>query len=123
MIDVRPATRGSLLARIAFLTAVVVHLAALYWPLTVATGGFSLSDKVAHALLFGAVAATGIWARVPMAPLIGLLLANSVVSELVQHWLLPNRSGDPGDTVADCIGIALGTALGVGLRRARDHET
>lgn len=113
----RTATRGTRLARLAFLVAVVGHLAALYWPRAVSTGEFSYSDKLAHVVLFAVVAVTGLLARVPAPPLVGLLLGNAVVSELVQHWLLPHRSGDVLDSIADVIGVLLGTASGVALRR------
>jgi hypothetical protein len=45
---------------------------------------------------------------VPARWLLGALVANAVVSELVQHWLLPQRDGDPFDALADLAGVALG---------------
>jgi len=43
---------------------------------------------------------------------VGVLLAvHAVVSELVQHYLLAGRSGDPSDSVADLAGVLIVTAL------------
>ncbi len=42
------------------------------------------------------------------------------MSELVQHFLLPGRSGDPWDAVLDLVGVGVGAAaLLVRARRAR----
>ena len=41
-----------------------------------------------------------------------MLAAHAVVSELVQHWLLPHRSGDAADVLADLAGVALGVLAG-----------
>ena len=42
------------------------------------------------------------------------------LSELVQHFLLPGRSGDPWDAVLDLVGVGVGAvALLVRARRAR----
>ena len=51
--------------------------------------------------------------------LVGLLALHAPVSELVQHFLLPNRSGDPWDAVADLGGVVLGVTLAVVGRRRR----
>jgi hypothetical protein len=46
-----------------------------------------------------------------LAWLAGLLAVHAVSSELVQHWLLANRSGDPADVAADLLGVGLGLAV------------
>jgi hypothetical protein len=88
--------------------AVVVQLVALYWPRQVGDGGVPGTDKVVHAALFAAVALTGRFAGVPVRWLVGLLVGHAVVSELVQALLLPVRSGDPWDVLADVVGVAVG---------------
>jgi len=93
--------------RSAFALSCVVQLWALYSP----GGGpelFPYSDKVAHVLLFAAVAYTGRRVRLPAAWLGVVLVVNAVVSELVQHAWLSRRSGDPYDVLADVIGVLIG---------------
>ncbi|MEE6273382.1 VanZ family protein [Georgenia wangjunii] len=113
----RPSLRRALLV-----LAIGAHLLALYAPRVPSTGaeGVPGSDKLVHAAVFALVALTGMLAGVPARVLVPLLLAHAVVSELVQHALLPNRSGDVWDAVADVVGVALGWALGRALSARRD---
>jgi hypothetical protein len=102
-----------------FVVAVTVNLLVLYWPRQVSGAQlFPGVDKVVHVGVFALVALTGVRARVPLRWLAGALVIHAVSSELVQHWLLPRRSGDPGDVVADLVGVGLGMALGVATPRA-----
>lgn len=105
-------TSRRLLAVLACL-ALAVHLFGLYWPGSPDDSGFSFpgADKIAHFLLFAAPVwllgrLTGrVW-------LVAVIFAvHGVVSELVQYWFLPHRSGDPLDLLADLIGIAVATVL------------
>ncbi|HEY3556001.1 MAG TPA: VanZ family protein [Kribbella sp.] len=99
--------------RIAFVAAVILQLYGVYAPREAGPNvGIPQIDKVAHCFLFAAVAFTGLKAGVPARWLLGALAANAVVSELVQHWLLPQRDGDPFDALADLAGVALGAWLG-----------
>ena len=103
-----------------FAVVLVAHLAALYWPRVDIVGPVTWSDKVMHVLLFLAPTVAGLLAGVRPAYLVGLLALHAPVSELLQHYLLPNRSGDAWDAVADFGGVVLGvTAVVVGraLRR------
>jgi uncharacterized membrane protein AbrB (regulator of aidB expression) len=95
--------------------AVVVNVLVLYWPRHVSQGGIPYIDKVVHVTIFAVVAIAGMRARVPLAWLIGLLVAQAVGSELIQHWFLVNRTGDPADVAADLVGVALGVLIGVKL--------
>ncbi|NUR99701.1 MAG: VanZ family protein [Kribbellaceae bacterium] len=105
--------------RIAFVAAVALQLYGVYAPREAGPNlGIPQIDKVAHAFLFGAVAFTGLKVGVPARWLLGALVANAVVSELVQHWFLPQRDGDPFDTLADLAGVALGAWLAT-VRRPR----
>lgn len=77
---------------------------------------FDGADKVVHLALFAALAGTARW-RFGGGPLVLLAVAAyAPVSELVQGALLPDRSGDPYDVLADLVGVALGWRA---ARRAR----
>ncbi|MGZ0148047.1 VanZ family protein [Kribbella sp. WER1] len=98
--------------RVAFVVAVALQLYGVYAPREAGPNvGIPQIDKVAHCILFGAVAFTGLKAGLPARWLLGALAANAVVSELVQHWFLPQRDGDPFDALADLAGVALGAWL------------
>jgi hypothetical protein len=97
-----------------------VQVAALYWPRVDLQGPVTWSDKVVHALLFLLPTVAGLLAGVRPSYLVGLLALHAPVSELVQHYVLPNRSGDPWDAVADLSGVVLGVTsvvVGRSLRR------
>ncbi len=87
--------------------ALAVHLVALYWPGS-AEAGLDIpgADKVAHVLLFG----VPVWLVGRLTGRIwlvaGIFALHAVVSELIQYWFLPHRSGDPLDLLADLLGIA-----------------
>ncbi|NEA31146.1 VanZ family protein [Streptomyces sp. SID13031] len=80
---------------------------------------FPYSDKLAHLFLFGSVAYFGLRSGVPAHWLLPVIAANAVISEVVQYFWLPFRSGDPFDTVADLCGLALGAWLGFRAIRAQ----
>jgi hypothetical protein len=103
--------------RVAFAAGVVVQLVVLYVPRAPSTGGLPI-DKVVHAVIFGGVLWLGAGARLPLVPLGVLLCLHAVASELIQHFLLPGRSGDPADVAADLAGVLIVTLL-VRAQRAR----
>jgi VanZ family protein len=76
------------------------------------------TDKVVHVLLFLTPTLAGLLAGLRPAWVVGLVALHAPVSELVQHFLLPNRSGDVWDAVADLSGVVLGVTL-VMVWRAR----
>jgi hypothetical protein len=93
----------------AFAIASAIHLLALYTPRQVGPEmGIPYIDKVGHVLVFAIVAYTGLKAGLRARPLGVVLLLNAVLSEVVQHFVLPQRSGDAFDTLADAAGVALG---------------
>src|SRR5699024_7974371 len=104
----RPAFRPTL-HRAVFGAAVVVQLLVLYLPRVPSTGGMQVpgSDKAMHALVFALVMLTGILAGLNAKWLAVILVAHAVLSEVVQYTLLPHRTGDPLDAVADLAGILL----------------
>ena len=81
----------------------------LFWPDPAGGGsGPPGADKVVHAGLFALLASTsrlqfGGHRRVLLA-----LVGYAAGSELAQAVLLPTRSGDVGDLVADLLGVAAG---------------
>ena len=87
------------------------HLAALYWPVVTVSGPVSWTDKIVHAVLFAApvLAAAAVLRRWRGPALV--LAVHAPLSEWIQHALLPHRSGDPLDVVADLAGVALAAAL------------
>jgi VanZ family protein len=100
--------------------AVAAQLLVLYWPVVTVEGPVSWTDKVVHALVFAiptyavgrAVGSVGV--------AVTIFAVHAPLSELVQHFLLPGRTGDVWDVVLDLVGVALGAAaLVVGARRRR----
>lgn len=89
-----------------FAVAVAVNLLLLFWPSAPGTpSGFPL-DKVVHLLSFAFVMWSGARAGLAIRWLVVVLAVHAVTSELIQHALLPSRSGDPADVLADLTGVA-----------------
>jgi len=95
---------------VAFAVALAVQLVLLYWPRAVNPSGGLPWDKLVHALVFGLVMWTGVRAGIPARPWLAVSLAHGVLSEVLQATLLPHRSGDPWDAVADAVGVLLASA-------------
>jgi hypothetical protein len=91
-----------------FCGALAANLVLLFWPDGVGAGGPDHLDKAAHAASFAVLAWTGLRAGLPVRLLAVALSAHAGSSELVQAALLPGRSGDVWDVVADLAGVALG---------------
>jgi VanZ family protein len=99
--------------------AVVVQVLVVYWPVVTVQGPVIWTDKVVHALVF-AVPTYAVGRALGSVRTVVLAFAlHAPVSELVQHFLLPGRSGDPWDAVADLAGVALGAAALVVRARPR----
>lgn len=97
------------LALTAFIVAVMAQLWAIYSPEGAGAGWLPQgSDKVAHALIFAAPVVLGALAGLRHWVVVGVLVVHAPVSELIQHFWLPGRSGDPWDVVADLTGVLLG---------------
>ncbi|MEO7070496.1 MAG: VanZ family protein [Nostocoides sp.] len=111
------AARPSRLAVALFVLALAVQVYSVYAPDSPAQPTFANEDKIAHALLFGmpvAIAwATGLRPRL----VTGIIALHAPVSELVQHYVLPHRSGDVWDAVADLVGVLLGLLAGRAIAR------
>jgi VanZ family protein len=97
-------------ARAVLAATVLLQLLVLYWPRTPGTGGLPV-DKVVHAVVFGAVLWAGVRCGIRVLPLTAVLLLHAVLSELIQATLLPNRSGDPADVLADGLGVLIALVI------------
>jgi hypothetical protein len=110
----------------ALAVAVVVNLVILFWPR--APGGADVPglDKVVHIATFGALAWTGLRAALPARWWLPLLALHAATSEVIQGVLLPHRSGDVLDVLADLVGVLAGSLIaraswrGDGSSPARD---
>jgi hypothetical protein len=100
--------RPNRLWRLAFGVALAVQLIALYAPRGPAGPQISGLDKVVHVLLFAAPAFAALMVGIRARWALGVLVLHAPVSELIQHFVLPHRSGDVLDVVADISGLALG---------------
>lgn len=91
---------------------VLASLYMLFWP-DPAGGGARLpgADKVVHVVLFALLAATARWRFGAGRWLLGVVVGYAVASEVVQANLLPGRSGDVYDVLADVAGAVVGWHL------------
>ncbi|MFC7487877.1 VanZ family protein [Knoellia sp. CPCC 206453] len=92
------------------LVAVVLQFVLLYSPSGGGASPFPNFDKLVHCSIFALPVFFALLARLPWVPVIAVLALHAPVSELLQWALLPHRSGDPWDVVADLVGMALGAA-------------
>ena len=100
--------------------AVVTQLLVLYWPVVTVEGPVSWTDKVVHLLVFAVPTYAVGRALRSVRTAVVIFAIHAPVSELVQHFLLPGRSGDVWDAVVDLVGVALGAVvLVVGPRLRR----
>jgi len=99
--------------------AVVAQLLVLYWPVVTVEGPVSWTDKVVHLLVFAVptYAVGRAFGSVRTAVLV--FAVHAPVSELVQHFALPGRSGDPWDAAVDLVGVAIAAAALVVRQPAR----
>ncbi len=112
-------TRGSTRGwRVALVLLVGVHLVVLYAPDAGGAPAFAGADKVVHLATFASVALAGLRAGLGRRWWPALVVVHAVVSEMVQHWALPHRSGDPADVLADVAGVLLGVLAARQLGRA-----
>ncbi|MGB7820475.1 MAG: VanZ family protein [Ornithinibacter sp.] len=112
--DWRDVSLWALLAVALLLQGVV-----LYAPQAPGESPFPSADKVVHLVVFAAPAALAVLGGIGPRLVVGVLAAHAVLSEVVQATVLPDRSGDPLDVVADLVGIGLGVAAVTLWRRFR----
>lgn len=117
-----PRRRTLALRRVAFAGAVLLNLVVLLAPDPDAPGsGVPGLDKVVHAAVFALLTGTGLAAGLAARWFVPAVLAWAALSEVLQATLLPARSGDWRDLVADAVGVAIGVAAvrAVAANRAR----
>jgi len=98
----------TLLWRVAFGVALAAQLIAVYSPQGLGGPGITGLDKVVHLSIFFAPALALLMMGIRARWALGILALHAPVSELIQHFFLPQRSGDVFDVVADLSGVALG---------------
>lgn len=99
--------------------AVVAQLLVLYWPVVTVEGPVSWTDKVVHLLVFAVPTYAVGRALGSVRTAVVVFALHAPVSELVQHFALPGRSGDPWDAAVDLVGVAIAAAALVVRRPAR----
>lgn len=99
------------LVKVAAVVAVVLQLCVLYWPVVTVEGPVSWTDKVVHVFVFAVPTYLAGWALRRVGPVVAIFFVHAPLSELVQHFVLPGRSGDVWDAVVDVIGVALAASL------------
>lgn len=106
--------------RTALFAAVAVgQLVVLYAPRAPSIGGAPGLDKLVHVTLFAVVVATGLRSSAPRWLVVVVSVVQAPVSEVLQAVLLPDRSGDVLDLVADLAGCAIGWLAVEGWARRR----
>ena len=94
-----------------FVAVVLLSLVVLFVPRTPSEQGIPHLDKVVHAALFAALAASTRWRFGPHLAGLITVLAYAAASELVQQHWLAKRDGDVRDLAADAVGALLGWLL------------
>jgi hypothetical protein len=116
-----PSVRGSKrLWRAALVVAVALQLLALYSPHAPPGPQITGLDKVVHMCIFAAPALAALMAGISAPWALGILAVHAPVSELIQHFALPHRTGDVFDAMADLGGVALGSLAYLVWSRRQD---
>lgn len=87
---------------------VALHLYVLYVPQAPGESPFPHSDKAIHVIVFAAPVFLAISLGFAQRWVAAVGAGHAVVSEMVQHVALPDRSGDIWDVAADLVGVGLG---------------
>lgn len=103
--------------RVSFALVVALSVVILFVPTAPGVPLFPYADKVIHFSLFAALAWSGRRAGIAERPLAVSLVGYAAASELVQAFLLPRRSGDWTDFVADSAGAVIGLVAARWRRR------
>jgi len=93
---------------LAFGVVLVVQLIVVYAPDGPAGPQINGLDKVIHVFIFAAPAFAALMVGIRARWALCILAVHAPVSELIQHFVLPHRSGDVLDVMADLSGVALG---------------
>ncbi len=119
-----PAGRSGRLVVLGLLVlSVAVQLVVLYAPQGGGPALFANADKVVHLLVFLVPVALAVVAGLRRWVVVAVFATQAMLSEVVQAMLLPHRSGDVLDAVADLTGVALGVLVGTVLLRVLASRT
>ncbi len=102
------------------IAAFLVALLAVAWGSLTPTEALptvSLSDKIQHAGAYGMLMLLGAWAFAPLAPVAAGLVLFGVGVEIAQATMHLGRQGDVLDGLANTLGVAVGIAVALALRR------
>ena len=99
------------MGRPVFAGVVAVSLVVLFAPASDVPGAPPGVDKVVHATLFLALAATGRWAGLRAATLGPALVVYAAGSEVLQGLSAIGRTSSVADWLADVVGVVTGLAL------------
>ena len=111
-----PSNRGR--ATAAFAAVAVLSLVVLFSPSSPSPSWeFPHLDKVVHVSLFALLAGTARWRFGALPAVLLAVAAYAPLSELVQGYVLPERSADWHDVVADLSGVLLGWLVASRLLR------
>ena len=105
----------------AFVAVVLVSLVVLFLPHAPAGPPVPDFDKLVHAALFGALAATTRWRFGARRGGLAAVVVYACVSEVLQAVLPIARDGDPFDALADSAGALIGWVV-VGRRLSGDRD-
>ena len=105
---VRPRLSPKLWWRLAFGIAVAVQLIAVYAPSGPSGPNINGFDKLVHLSIFFVPSFAALMMGIRARWALGILALHAPVSELIQHFALPQRTGDVFDAVADLSGVLLG---------------
>jgi hypothetical protein len=88
--------------------AMAVQLMVLYAPSAPAGPHVNGFDKVVHLSIFAASVFAALMVGIRARWALVVLALHAPISELIQHFVLPLRSGDVFDAIADLGGVLLG---------------
>lgn len=106
-----PVRTGDRRATVAFVAVVLLSLVVLFSPRAPSEHAIPNLDKVVHAALFAALAATTWWRFAAHRAGLVAVVVYGALSEIIQSVLLPSRDGDIRDFSADVAGALLGWLL------------
>jgi hypothetical protein len=104
----RPRLSPNLWWRLTFGIAVAVQLIAVYAPSGPSGPAINGFDKLVHLSIFFVPSLAALMIGIRARWALGILALHGPVSELIQHFALPQRNGDVFDAVADLSGVLLG---------------
>jgi hypothetical protein len=110
------------LARGTFAVVVLISLAVLFTPADGVPFAPPGVDKLVHAGLFAALAASGRWAGIGRVSLGAPLVLYAAASEVIQGMAPIDRSASVADWLADVAGVLLGLAVWETVLRRQDRR-